>query len=145
MPTAETIKCCSPLARGARVTNECPVCGCQFSTPIGRIRRGQGKFCSATCARTHQFSIPALNPNWKGGVPKVVQTKRYRERHPEKIRAHSCVKRAIKRGDLIRATICEACGKPHLTEGHHEDYNQPLEVEWLCRTCHRRVHKQEEK
>lgn len=61
---------------------------------------------------------------------------RYFARHRERCDAHGVVYRAIGRGTLTRPDRCERCGaacKPH---GHHADYAKPLEVEWLCSTCH---------
>ena len=51
--------------------------------------------------------------------------------------AHAAVRAALKRGDLIRPNICSDCGatSPSL-HGHHADYSKPLEVEWLCASCH---------
>lgn len=43
---------------------------------------------------------------------------------------------AIKSKKIIPARFCETCGKKRKTEGHHRDYNKPLEVTWLCRRCH---------
>jgi len=52
------------------------------------------------------------------------------------------VNRAIKNGALIKPSVCENCGKKDCRlEGHHEDYSMPLEVVWLCYTCHRKLHK----
>lgn len=34
---------------------------------------------------------------------------------------------------------CERCGDPK-TERHHDDYDKPLEVRWLCKSCHERHH-----
>jgi hypothetical protein len=51
------------------------------------------------------------------------------------------LKRAIKRGDVVRASACEACGRTTTRLcGHHEDYSKPLEVIWLCMRCHRYIH-----
>lgn len=37
---------------------------------------------------------------------------------------------------------CEVCGAfPHV-EGHHEDYNEPLIITWLCKTHHKKRHQQ---
>lgn len=48
------------------------------------------------------------------------------------------VQAAITKGDLIRPTICENCGRTtDDIQGHHKDYDKPLEVDWLCRGCHR--------
>lgn len=34
---------------------------------------------------------------------------------------------------------CEKCGIVKV-EAHHADYSKPLEVNWLCRSCHRTEH-----
>lgn len=48
---------------------------------------------------------------------------------------------AIQRGDLVPAEHCQKCGCPsegRALDGHHEDYSKPLEVIWLCRSCHKK-------
>ncbi len=45
----------------------------------------------------------------------------------------------IKRGLLIPLP-CEMCGKIKV-EAHHEDYNKPYEIKWLCFKHHREHHK----
>lgn len=50
---------------------------------------------------------------------------------------------AIQHGDLTPAAHCEQCGKPagdNPLDGHHHDYSKPLEVIWLCRSCHKFEH-----
>ena len=43
---------------------------------------------------------------------------------------------AIKRGLLTRPDTCEnGCSGP--VEAAHHDYTKPLDVRWLCRSCHR--------
>lgn len=48
--------------------------------------------------------------------------------------------RALRDGTLTRPDACERCGRiPEGTDridGHHDDYTKPLDVAWLCRTCH---------
>lgn len=59
--------------------------------------------------------------------------------------AKNAVKVALKRGHLVRPETCGACGnrpKPgkdgrSTIQGHHTDYGRPLDVEWICATCHR--------
>lgn len=48
--------------------------------------------------------------------------------------------KAIANGQLIRATVC-ACGARNRIEAHHDDYELPLLVRWLCRKCHRAAHR----
>lgn len=60
--------------------------------------------------------------------------------------AQAEVVKALRRGELVRPDRCSDCGKPGKPgpgtsiEGHHPDYSKPLEVEWLCRRCHKSRH-----
>lgn len=54
--------------------------------------------------------------------------------------AGSKVKRAIKYG-IITPMPCEICGALG-AEAHHDDYNSPLKVRWLCREHHLEWHKE---
>lgn len=44
----------------------------------------------------------------------------------------------LKQGRIVRQP-CHRCGAAK-AEKHHHDYTQVLDVEWLCRLCHRREH-----
>ena len=50
------------------------------------------------------------------------------------------VRKAIRRGLLKRPNKCSMCGKESRTHGHHNDYNSPLDVLWLCASCHKKIH-----
>lgn len=52
--------------------------------------------------------------------------------------AHAAVTRALAKGTLV-SQPCEECGNKK-TDGHHPDYSKPLEVIWLCRSCHKKEH-----
>ena len=46
----------------------------------------------------------------------------------------------IKRGKQSKQP-CEICGCNNV-QAHHDDYDKPLEVKWLCSPCHINHHKQ---
>lgn len=56
--------------------------------------------------------------------------------------AWKLVRAAVRSGQLIKPETCSRCGKGGVIEGHHPDYTKPLEVVWLDRSCHRRLHKE---
>lgn len=47
--------------------------------------------------------------------------------------------KALRTGDIKRAPICQKCNKKCKTQGHHTDYLKPLEVIWLCSSCHAKI------
>ena len=82
----------------------------------------------------------ASNPNWKGGISldHMHYKRLQRERHPSHVYARELVRRAVKSGRLIRqpCTYCQATA----VQAHHEDYSKPLDVIWVCRSCHDKRH-----
>lgn len=63
-------------------------------------------------------------------------------------RAGHLVEKAIKKGIIIPSKVCEVCGAVKTfrdgrsgIQAHHDDYNKPLEVRWLCQKCHHEWHK----
>lgn len=63
----------------------------------------------------------------------------WHELHPKQRRARNAVNHAKDRGDLVLQP-CEICGSTENVHGHHPDYSKPLEVCWLCASCHQRLH-----
>jgi hypothetical protein len=76
----------------------------------------------------------------KGKAARLKASRLWKERNKEKYDAHRKVGYAIKTGKLVSMPCL--CGEKK-TEAHHEDYNKPLEVLWLCDPCHKRKHKDE--
>lgn len=62
------------------------------------------------------------------------------ERYPKKYKAHNSVNNAIRDGRLVKYDLCEECGSDFHVEGHHDDYDKPLDVRWLCAACHKQWH-----
>lgn len=65
----------------------------------------------------------------------------WRKRNPLKYKAHTIVSEAVKWGKLTKPKVCENCKKLIKIYAHHEDYNFPLLVIWLCDSCHKEIHK----
>ena len=63
--------------------------------------------------------------------------------------AQNIIEKAILRGKVVPAEQCEACGVANQPfadgrrsiQAHHDDYNKPLSVRWLCQPCHHEWHK----
>jgi len=71
---------------------------------------------------------------------KLSTKKQYIERYPEKFDAQRAVMKAVMSGELTKGP-CEVCGETKDVDGHHDDYGKKLDVKWLCRPCHGRVHR----
>ena len=65
---------------------------------------------------------------------------RWRKKHPKRARAQRLVAYAIRTGKITRQP-CEACGTAKNIHAHHDDYNNPLDVRWLCARCHAAYHR----
>lgn len=71
----------------------------------------------------------------------IDRVNRWQLAHPERARlsalATKKVRQAISEGVLIRPKFCEQCGRTGCRiDAAHEDYSLPLQVKWLCRSCH---------
>lgn len=57
----------------------------------------------------------------------------------KKIRVRSLTRSYIKAGKLVKMP-CEVCAYDKYVEAHHDDYDKPMDVRWLCRNHHREHH-----
>ena len=70
---------------------------------------------------------------------------RFRDNQLEKLK-RDCrfeTRRLIGKG-LIKILPCEVCGEEN-AQAHHDDYNDPMNVRWLCSWHHAEHHKNEKK
>jgi hypothetical protein len=65
----------------------------------------------------------------------------YREKFPNKYKAHTMVHNHIRDGKLQRKSECSVCSSDRAVHAHHDDYSKPTEVRWLCCVCHRAWHR----
>lgn len=62
------------------------------------------------------------------------------EKHKEKQTARVALKAALNKGFMVRPDTCSVCNTPCKPHGHHDDYTKPLDVRWLCVSCHADAH-----
>ena len=65
---------------------------------------------------------------------------KYRKANQNKLNARCQLNRAVVNGVVSRPDICEVCKQRKKIEAHHPDYNKPLEVVWVCRSCHNELY-----
>jgi hypothetical protein len=62
--------------------------------------------------------------------------------NPLKVEAVKKLNYAVFKGEIQRGSCCQICGDvTDAIQGHHYDYNKPLEVIWLCTACHGYLHR----
>ena len=66
------------------------------------------------------------------------------KKHPEKQAARMKLNYHVRRGYIVKPTVCDVCNNTRSIQGHHGNYSKPLEVEWLCRECHSDTHRKKE-
>ena len=64
----------------------------------------------------------------------------WRAEDTRRAKAHGAVAKAIRKGLLVPSP-CIRCGEKK-SLAHHEDYDKPLDVMWLCQPCHKQRHKE---
>lgn len=137
-------KRCHGLAKKA-----CRRCGTAFEG------KNHQYFCSATCRKLHRpqtfrfcahcqklfgplshLSTRYCSMTCKCAGQRKVQHKPRQTPTNNARAAQSAVARAIKAGLLHRPGVCSECDREGRIEAAHRDYDEPLEIRWLCRSCH---------
>lgn len=104
----------------------CEVCGIKFG-PVDHLKV---RFCSYACKVIGQRTGRKVT----------------RKTIPKARTAQSLLAYHIKAGHIVRPISCEECGcSDRKIEGAHYNYDEPLSVRWLCRSCHVRWDKAEPK
>ncbi|HJV75392.1 MAG TPA: hypothetical protein VJ654_14290 [Noviherbaspirillum sp.] len=102
---------------------------------IERIRaydKLRGSMPHRVAARKEYAKTDAYKESHKKALSK------YFSSNPKKYQAHNILNAAI-RDKKIEKWPCQICGSAKV-EGHHADYDKPLDVVWLCNKHHREAH-----
>lgn len=73
-----------------------------------------------------------------GRTSEATSCANWRFNNPKKRRVHTMTRKAIKSGRIVKQ-CCEVCGKNYV-HAHHDDYDKPFEVRFLCPSHHREWH-----
>lgn len=63
-------------------------------------------------------------------IYKSISNMKYKQMARIKLNYH------VRKGYIIRPDKCSICNLVTKVEGHHKDHLKPLEVMWVCRSCH---------
>jgi len=64
-------------------------------------------------------------------------------KHQSEIKVGRKVAKAIRQGLLERPLWCVICGRSQCRiNAHHNDYDFPYDIMWLCSSCHKKIHQQ---
>ena len=66
--------------------------------------------------------------------------RKYLAKNKKKKQANQKINNGIRDGKVKRPDTCDDCGKTCKPQGHHEDYDKPLDVVWVCTRCHGKRH-----
>lgn len=64
----------------------------------------------------------------------------WKRKNPEKVKVRYLVWKAMRDGIIKKPESCEECGSKTRICAHHDDYSKPLQVRWLCWSCHKFFH-----
>ena len=123
---------CSEACKAARrgkfrpqTFRDCGSCGKRFG-PVDHLAV---RFCSYSCKVAAQSTGRRV---MRKTIPKARAAQRMLAYH-------------VQTGKLIRPKQCEQCRAVAKIEGAHFNYDEPLRVRWLCRSCHIRWDKADPK
>ena len=112
--------------RKAQTFRDCEHCGQEFG-PLPNLSR---RFCGKSCAYEFRKTMPR----------KIIRKVTKKARSAQSLLAYH-----VNKGNIIRPKTCESCGGERKIEGAHYNYDEPLRVRWLCRSCHVKWDKEDPK
>jgi hypothetical protein len=105
-----------------------------------RERAGSEEYRAAERARNAEWRARSKStPEHRERTREADRRRRANPDEKFKNKARALLRYHVAAGNITRLP-CEKCGNPK-SQGHHEDYNKPLDVMWLCALCHGKEHR----
>lgn len=110
-------------------------------------------YCCKSCANKIRDERRSKDPEreklvrklWyeKNKKKQIAKQKVYNETKADKNKliARRKLNDALKLGHIEKRIRCQCCNKKSRLEAHHADYSKPLDVIWVCKSCHIKIHK----
>jgi len=118
---------------------KCAWCGKNFLKEHKRINQTIKHQKKHTCSRRCASKLANEARRCEPTTVNAANTRRDKEKYPEKAHARYLVRQAVKTGKLIPLDECEMCGSENHVEAHHPDHSRPFLLLYLCKDCHRRA------
>jgi ribosomal protein S19E (S16A) len=115
---------------------KCAWCGKFFEKAQKRINQTEKLGKQHTCNRSCASKLTNEERRCEPTTTNAANTRRDKEKFPEKDRARYLVRQAIKTDKLIPLKECEVCYEDKKVEGHHPDHSRPFFLLYLCKDCH---------
>jgi len=117
------------------------VCGSEIiQKKTARRKRKTCEICTKKKLSNYYKNWYAENGRNRSGSYST-QVMEWKRKNPEKVAAHKIVAGALKGGIIKNPGECSVCGKKTTyLDAHHDDYDNPLKIRWLCISCHRQEH-----
>lgn len=98
---------------------------------------GKSRYCRS-CMKSYNkdYHLKVKGTSWRKKQTRAAQEKN-KAKFPQRRKARRRLEAAVRSG-RVEKLPCEVCG--HVAEAHHENYDKPLEVRWLCKDHHEEVH-----
>lgn len=89
--------------------------------------------------KEHRRELARLRYHSNGDI---VRARKIAHRDTIQGKAQTKLANAVHLGQIDKPHTCSECGCANMRiDGHHSDYSKPLDVEWLCTTCHNKRHR----
>ena len=112
---------------------KCDYCGEEYHTKKSAFLRTKRHFCCRDCYSRYRAELLPKEEQHAYGTG-YSHSERAKRKKAREIFNHYV------RDKHIEKQPCEVCGNNEV-EAHHDNYDKPLNVRWLCFKCHRKWHK----
>lgn len=142
------IECSKPKPEADFYPNRKSCKPCVAAKVRANYLKNRDKFVAYDLARSQlPHRVKARNEyaqTCKGRERSASAKRAYAERNPRKRAAHVAVGNALRDGQIWKSPCCMApdCFCTDSLHGHHVNYDEQLNVVWLCGPCHVDLHRQ---